>query len=241
MATRTEFVRKLSLLKLAQVEQAIALLWFYRQTQEYDERTASELANDLFDEGFPKPNVTRLSDELKKSTYTIRGRRKNSFQIDVRKLNKLEENYGEFLNHKIIEISDNIIPTEWVAGTRPYLEKLVWQINGSYELGFYDACAALCRRLMESLIIEVYIFQKRHTDIQENGIFISLEKLIKHIQNDSQVALSRNTSKSMPEIKEIGDSAAHDRVYITRQNDIDQIKTRFARMISELLNLAGIR
>lgn len=66
-------------------------------------------------------------------------------------------------------MSKHLLPSEWVAGTRKYLEQMVYQINAAYEYGMYDASAVLMRRLMESLIIEIYIHKKRHHDIQVGG------------------------------------------------------------------------
>ena len=40
---------------------------------------------------------------------------------------------------------------------KDYIVNIVYQINGTYEYGWYDACAVMLRRLMESLIIEAYI------------------------------------------------------------------------------------
>lgn len=60
MKTRTDFAQALAKQELSHVDRAIGLLWYYRHSQEYEERSASELATDLHDEGFPKPNVTRL-------------------------------------------------------------------------------------------------------------------------------------------------------------------------------------
>lgn len=117
---------------------------------------------------------------------------------------------------------------------------MVYQINGCYEYGFYDACATLCRRLMESLIIEVYIHNGQTHEIQNNGMFLGLEKLISKISNDNQINLSRNTPKTMTLIKELGDTAAHDRVYITHQQDIDDVKAKYRRMIQDLLNASDI-
>ena len=189
MANRTSFAAGLAKLTLSHRDRAVALLWYYRQSQEFEERTASELANDLHDEGFPKPNITRLTRDLSNGRYTTRGRRKGSFQIDVRRLDELEQLYGSLLGLKKVVISDLIVPGEWVTGTRVYLEKLVHQINGCYEYGFYDACAALCRRLMESLIIEIYFSQGRHHEIQKNGLFVRLEKLISHVRSDTKLTL----------------------------------------------------
>lgn len=42
-------------------------------------------------------------------------------------------------------------------------------------------------------------------------------------------------------IKELGDTAAHDRTYLTSPNDIDDNKLAMRRLIQELLNLAGIQ
>lgn len=241
MASRARFAEGLGKLELQHLDRAVALLWYYRQTQEYEERSASDLSYDLQEQGFPKPNVTRLAADLSKSRYTVRGRRHGTFQLDIRRLSELDEQYSALLDHTDISIEDTILPAEWLAGTRGYLERLVLQINGSYQLRFYDACAVLCRRLMESLIIEVYISQARQHEIQVDGIFRELYALIAHIRGDKQVTLGRKSWSTMDEIKQLGDTAAHDRTYITQQIDIDDVKARYRRLIMELLVLGGIK
>jgi len=239
--TREGFAKELAKLTLSHADRAIAFLWYYRQTQEFEERTAPELAIDLHDEGFPKPNVTRLRSDLSKSKFTVRGKRDGSFQIDVRRLADLDAKYGALLKIRNVQVSESIIPGDWVQGTRRYLEQLVHQINGAYDYGFFDGCAALCRRLMESLIVEIYIASGCTHEIQDNGIFLRLEKLIATIRTDKKILLGRNTPKTMDDTKQLGDTAAHDRVYITTQQDIDDIKARYRKMIRELLDLANIK
>ncbi len=241
MSSRTDFARRIADLSLTHAGRAIALLWFYDYTQDYEERTASELASDLHDEGFPRPNVTRLREDLRKDRCVIKGSRKGSFRLDVRRRSALDDTYLSLLNIKVATVSGAILDPDLVTGTRGYLERLVHQINGSYDYGFYDATAVLCRRLMESLMVEVYIHKKRTADIRQGGAFLTLEKLIAYMRQDSAVTLGRSTPKKMTEIKELGDTAAHDRVYITQQLDIDDVKLRFRRVIQELLSLAGIR
>src|SRR5207247_9934689 len=114
------------------------------------------LAKDLHDEGFPKPNVTRLAADLQRSHSTVSGKRTGTFQIDVRRLSSLEKTYGPLLGGKPVAVTGAVLDPNTVAGTRVYLEKLVHQINGTYEYGFFDGCAVLCRRLVESLVIEIY-------------------------------------------------------------------------------------
>src|SRR5687768_1124926 len=52
--------------------------------------------------------------------------------------------------------TEQVLAYSLVKGTRGYIEKLVHQINGSYENGWYDACAVMIRRLVETLIIEAF-------------------------------------------------------------------------------------
>lgn len=240
MTGRGEFSLKIADLPLSHADRAIALLWYYRQSQEFEERSAKDLAADMQEEGFPRPNITRFKEDLQRSRFTVKGRQEGTFQIDLRRASALEQKYGEFLGTKRVPVTAKVIPSEWVVGTRRYLEQLVYQINGCYESGFYDACAALCRRLMESLIIEVYVHEQRHHQIQSNGVFLPLERLIGFITVDTRVALGRNTPKTMIETKQLGDTAAHDRVYITPQIDIDDHKAKYRRMIQELLEKANI-
>ena len=157
MVNRSEFAKQLAKMTLSHVERAVALLWYYRQTQEFEERSASALASDLHELGFPKPNVTLLRKSLSSSRLTIRGRQKGTIQVDVRRLPGLDQQYSDILKVKKVEVEGKLLPKEWFVGTRSYLERLVHQINGTYQFGFYDACATMCRRLMESLIIEVYV------------------------------------------------------------------------------------
>ena len=241
MKSRADFCADLAGLELSHTERAVALLWFYRQTQEYDERSAADLASDLHEEGFPKPNVTRLRNDLRRSKYVVRGKRTGTLQLDLRRITDLDTEYMHVLGLRRVAVTGAVLPTATAAQTRAYLEQLVYQINGAYESGFYDACAVLCRRLMESLIIEVYISQKRQHEIQHNGVFMYLDSLIKHITNDKSVVLGRNTPRTIADVKQTGDTAAHDRVYITRQEDIDDLKARYRRMINDLLVVSGIR
>ncbi len=240
MKTRAEFARAIASLNLSHVDRAVALLWYYRQTQEYEERAASELAGDLHDEGFPRPNVTRLAEELRKSGSAVRGKRRGTFQIDVRRVKTLDDTYLPILGARQVRVAGAILDPQSVAGTRPYIEKLVHQINGGYEYGFFDACAVLCRRLMESLVIEVYLSRGRQAEIQQNGVFISLDRLLARIKGDGTIVLGRGTPKTMDEVKQIGDTAAHDRTYVTQPGDIDDLKSKYRKLISELLVLAGI-
>jgi hypothetical protein len=94
---------------------------------------------------------------------------------------------------------------------------------------------------MESLLIEVYIAAGKATEIKDGLVFISLDRLIGKITNDTSFNLSRNSPRTMEKVKRAGDAAAHDRVYITDQRDIDDTLASYRQMIWELLHLAKIK
>jgi hypothetical protein len=241
MTTRNDFAQRLSNENLTHWERAVAFLWYYRQSQEFEERTAAELAEDMSEEGFPHAHITRLRDSLIRTPYAVRGRRANSFRLNLRYLPELTERFSDFLAQQSPAIQDAVLPAVWVVGTRAYLENMVLQINGCYQFSFYDGCAVLARRLMESLIVEIYISQGRAAEIKNQGTFLQLDGLIAHVCNDPAIQLARNSPGIMHDLKALGDTAAHDRVYITHQLDIDDFKPRLRRLIRELLSISGIR
>ncbi len=46
--------------------------------------------------------------------------------------------------------TQQVLPHSVVRGTRGYIERVVNQANGAYENGWYDACAVMLRRLVET-------------------------------------------------------------------------------------------
>src|SRR6266446_2706977 len=58
--------------------------------------------------------------------------------------------------------NEYLLPFALVRGTRGYVEKVVNQVNGCYEKGWFDGCAVMMRRLVETLIIEC--FEHHHID-----------------------------------------------------------------------------
>jgi hypothetical protein len=60
-------------------------------------------------------------------------------------------------------IGQPVIPFALLRGTRGYMERIAHQINGTYSNGWYDGCAVMIRRLIETLIIEVFENMQSHT------------------------------------------------------------------------------
>ena len=117
-----------------------------------------------------------------------------------------------------------VIDPSLVVGTRGYLERVADQINGTYENGWYDACAVMLRRFVETLIIETYITKKIEGRIKDaNGDFLSLQTLIDKACNDSDLNLSRNTKKVLTRLKKLGDLSAHNRRFIAKRSYFEEL------------------
>jgi len=139
--------------------------------------------------------------------------------------------------------SNEVIPPALTRNTRGYIEKIANQINGCYERGWFDACAVMIRRLVETLIIEVFENQKLAHKIQDpkTGDFFYLRDLIDLTIKESSWNLGRNTKTALPHLKDIGDKSAHSRRFVAHRQDIEKHKNELRIVIQELIYLAKIK
>jgi hypothetical protein len=129
-----------------------------------------------------------------------------------------------------------------VKGTRGYIEKVVVQANGTYEHQWYDACSVMIRRLVETLIIEVYESKKRAHEIKgADGNFLMLRHLVDRLLADSSFHLGRETKRGLPLIKSLGDRSAHTRYFLAKKEDIDRVIHDLRVVVDEMLNLTGLK
>lgn len=138
--------------------------------------------------------------------------------------------------------SEQVIIFSLVKGTRGYIERIVHQINGSYYHGWYDACAVMIRRLIETLIIEVFeAHHLAHKIKDSRGNFLFLRDLIDHILKEGTWSLGRNARDVLPKLKDVGDKSAHSRRYIAHRQDIDRLKDDLRTVVQELVYLSELK
>lgn len=158
-----------------------------------------------------------------------------AIQLDVRKeIGPPEEG--------LIASSQNLIPRSLVRGTRGYIERVVNQANGCYENGWYDSCAVMLRRLLETLIIES--FEKHslaHKIKNPQGDFFYLKDLISSCLAEPAWNLSRNCKQSLPRLKDIGDKSAHSRRFNAQRGDLEPLSADLRLVVQELLYLSGLK
>ena len=135
-----------------------------------------------------------------------------------------------------------ILPNSLIKNTRGYIEKIACQINGCYENGWYDACAVMMRRFIETLIIETFEHHGLTKKIKtSNNEFFYLKDLISATLNEKSWNLGRNAKKAFQNLKDVGDLSAHSRRFIAHREDIDKIQSDFRIFSQELLFLSKLK
>ncbi len=153
--------------------------------------------------------------------------------------NAFKKNFHKNISDLITpEIEYLLFPEELFSNTRGYLIKVAEQATLCYEYQAFDACLVLIRKLVETLIIELFEKHNIEGEIKGNdGYFYSFSDLISRLLSNPKWNISRNTTLSLPRIKKFGDLSAHNRRFIAKQNDIDSIKDDIRIVFQELLLL----
>ena len=138
--------------------------------------------------------------------------------------------------------SHQVLPVSLTRGTRGYIERISNQINGCYEKGWYDSCAVMIRRLLETLIIEAFEYKQLSGSIKNGqGDFLYLNDLIDRTLAERSWNLSRNTKAALKTLKSVGDKSAHSRRFNARRWDIDKIVDDLRTATEEFLYLAALK
>jgi hypothetical protein len=134
--------------------------------------------------------------------------------------------------------SDSFFPLELVKNTRSYIERVAQQACGCYDFGWFDGAAVMARRLLETLIIELFEAKGLDRKIKNpDGSFFYLSGLISALLGEPSFNISRNTKGALPLLKDLGDQSAHSRRYTARQGDMDSVKRELRVTIEEIVQL----
>jgi hypothetical protein len=126
--------------------------------------------------------------------------------------------------------------------TRTYISLIANQINGSYSKGWYDACAVMIRRLVETLLIETFEKHGAASEIRTpSGDYMFLRDLITATLNTAAWSPSRNLKSSLPKLKDVGDKSAHNRYFIAKRGDIQPLINDIRTVVQELLYQSGLK
>ena len=142
----------------------------------------------------------------------------------------------------VIPSAQEVLPRSLFKHARSYIVRVVSQINGTYDNGWCDACAVMIRRLLETLIIEVFEHHSIGAKIKNaNGDYFYLSDLIAKTLTEPSLTLTRNCKRALPGLKDVGDKSAHSRYFNATTIDIQQIRTDLRVAVEELLHHAGLK
>jgi hypothetical protein len=135
-----------------------------------------------------------------------------------------------------------VIPPSLVEKTREYIERIVDQINGCYASAWYDACAVMIRRLIETLIIEAFEARGIQSKVKDSdGNYLYLKDLIPKALAEPVWNLGRNVKKVLPQLIDMGDQSAHSRRYIAERDDIDRVISGIRAVTQEFVDIAKLK
>lgn len=135
----------------------------------------------------------------------------------------------------VLTPTNNLIPMSIVSGTRNYIEEITRQMCCCYDMGLYDACLVMMRKLLETLIIECYERHGASDEIKNNKKYYFLSDLIPKYLNSEYWNSSVNLQNNIVEIKRYGDLSAHNRRFIAKKEHIDRIKSGVEQVIQEII------
>ncbi len=231
--TSLEFLRRL--------ERALALLWWVGRDDPTVGMSAAAVCTELERAGHPMQNKTRLATALRAHRGTSKAAR-GEWRLHPRMRQQLDAEYVFAIKPKALVPSSSVLPMELFTDTRGYIERVVEQINQSYEVELWDCSAVMSRRLLETLIIETYEKAGRANEIKgSDGNFMMLNGLLAVLEQDSSVHLGRNASKGLKDFKRLGDLSAHSRRFNAGRDDIDRVRDGLRVAAEELVHLAGFR
>jgi hypothetical protein len=231
-----EFASGIASANLSQADSAIALLWLHDHHTNGFMATASELNKMLADVGLrPAQHDRSLKRELKlKRKYVLASGDK--FKLTLTGRSELGSKYMSLLKKPKVIVSDTIVPEDLVKKLRKFYAELALEINGQFKYQFYDGCLVLIRRMVESLIVD--LFEKiGHADKIKTaqGEYMMLNALIGVVCSGQYLKLAKGAKDALEKIKEAGDKGAHNRFNLAVERDVQNIETGMRAVISELI------
>ncbi len=137
---------------------------------------------------------------------------------------------------------DAIFPLALLAKAgRAYLVHVSRQMNGSFVVGWYDACAVMMRRFLETSIIEAYEGRGIALKIKNaKGDYLQLTDLVARALAEPTWNLSRNTKVFLPQLRDVGHLSAHGRYFTAQKSDIERVRQGCRVVVEEFLHIAGL-
>lgn len=160
-------------------------------------------------------------------------KQKDGYMLDRSTREKLAASVEEII---LPPVSIDLIDLSIFDYAPYYIKSTAKEMIHCYDNGLYNATLVLMRKLAETLIIECFERYGIDDEIKDhNGVFFYLSDLIPHYLNSTKWNASRNINKSLTNVKHYGDLSAHNRRYLAKKSDIDNIKADLRQALQEII------
>ncbi|MCW2259606.1 MULTISPECIES: hypothetical protein [Sphingobacterium] len=170
-------------------------------------------------------------------------RRKGQKFIKRKDLYILEAGYIKELEQTIdldfIPVAtNNLFPLSIFDNTRGYLVDFAKEASCCYDFSLYNSCFFMLRKLLETLIIELFERHGLESQIKNgNGGYYFLSDLIAKMSEQKTWHLTKIVKIDILKVKKFADSSVHSKRFSAKKTDIDNLKTEIRIIIEELVNL----
>jgi hypothetical protein len=175
-----------------------------------------------------------LSKSKGKDKLFLKNKKNNGYVIEKKQVEKISVIIG---TPKKPTPSNDLFSLEIFDNTRGYITKTASEASVCYDYSLYNACWVMIRKLVETLIIELFKHNNIADKIKKDGNFLYLSDLIDKLQNESTLHLTRNTMQGLPKIKKYGDLSAHNVYFDAKKSEIDSFKMDLRIVLEELIQL----
>jgi hypothetical protein len=100
--------------------------------------------------------------------------------------------------------TESYLPATIFDGQKPYIIRLIPQINGCFGSGYFEACAMLCRRLIETMIIDLYDQKGWSHELKDSVSkdYFGLKTLVNKISSDPRFGFDSKIQKGLNSVKD---------------------------------------
>jgi len=142
----------------------------------------------------------------------------------------------------INRIETEFIPLEIVENSRGYVINVARQANRCFQSDAFDACGVMARRLLETLIIEVFEKKGIADKIKDSGgNFLMFTDLVNKLISTPETPVGRSTKKELPTIATVLNNCAHSRTFNISKAQLVQYQAFIVIAAQELMGLWDIQ
>ena len=194
------------------------------------------------DAGLSVGDAHALEKRIRKGrSFTVRLDGSFTFSSDV--FSRLDAQYGGLWTAGTkgpVRNAGEVLSEEMFCGKRETFDRLIEQINSSYRDGYYDACALVMRRLLETaLVLAFHVNGMENETKDENGGTLCLADLVAVAVKKNELGLSGMTDQ-LASVSGIGSYSGRGPTYVFGANDINNVRSGYRNVLETLFKASKL-